>query len=288
MTDADLIVQLLSKENSSRDPSDLQVIAKYLESLKFIADMKEETSEETVHSLAACIKTELFSEGEVSPRQTVFREGDRGTKFYIILSGEVSFYISVTTKDELTLEEEISQLKVKSACTADTFGELALLQDKPRAATVICDTDCCFGVVSKEDYNKVIGQHSQKLLQTKLAFLELLPIFSGWRRHNIAKLTYSLIEESFVLHKVVFKENEPSDSIFIVRNGEFRLIQTLTTVNDGPLQRRRFTKLHIASLGVGELIGVSEVIDKRSRKYTCVCASSRGTLLRLSEEVGAT
>ena len=39
-----------------------------------------------------------------------------------------------------------------------SFGEGALLNDKPRAATVKCKNNCYFAVLSKKDYSESIGQ----------------------------------------------------------------------------------------------------------------------------------
>jgi CRP-like cAMP-binding protein len=36
------------------------------------------------------------------------------------------------------------------------FGELALLTNKPRAATLKCLTDCHFAVISKNVYDRVL------------------------------------------------------------------------------------------------------------------------------------
>ena len=36
------------------------------------------------------------------------------------------------------------------------FGELALLSDKPRAATVRCLTDCTLAVIGRQDYLKLL------------------------------------------------------------------------------------------------------------------------------------
>lgn len=42
--------------------------------------------------------------------------------------------------------------------TGKSFGELALIKHKPRAATIKCVTDCHFAVMSKQDYKKVLSR----------------------------------------------------------------------------------------------------------------------------------
>ena len=46
------------------------------------------------------------------------------------------------------------------------FGELALINNEARAATIVCKTDCYFGVLSREDYSSSIGK-IQDIANTK-------------------------------------------------------------------------------------------------------------------------
>lgn len=41
--------------------------------------------------------------------------------------------------------------------TGAAFGELAILENKPRAATVVCKTDCLFASLHKTDYRNILG-----------------------------------------------------------------------------------------------------------------------------------
>jgi CRP-like cAMP-binding protein len=199
----------------------------------------------------------------------------------------VAFYISDTTPDAAS-QKAVPLTLAGTASSGAAFGELALLQDRPRAATVICEADSSLGVICKNDYDLIIGRYDQQILQTKVDFLRSLPIFKEWRRYNLAKLTYYMESEQFTKHKVVFKENEPATSVFIVKEGEFKLIKTLKTVDDGPLQKKKYKKAHIATLGVGELVGVAELIDKTPRVHACLCSSSSGVLYRIKAKVRLT
>jgi CRP-like cAMP-binding protein len=254
--------------------------------LKFVQKVKEETSLETVYDLAKSVNLENFKEGKVGSRQFVFKEGERGSKFFIILTGRVAYYVNTKTSGADNAEEA-GQLKAGTAESGGSFGELALLQEKPRAASVFCETDCSFGVIDKEDYVRIIGRHQHRVLEAKISFLASLTIFSGWTRHSIAKLTYWMTEQDYVRHKTIFKESNPSDAVYIIQDGEFKLYQTIKTAESNSLHHRRH-KVHIATLGKGELLGVTEVLEKSNWRTTCECSSSHGRLLKFKVEVNTT
>lgn len=52
--------------------------------------------------------------------------------------------------------------------TGGSFGELALINDEPRAATVKTLSECAFGVLKQKDFmrilKKAIDQHNDKKL----------------------------------------------------------------------------------------------------------------------------
>ncbi|MGH8499504.1 MAG: Crp/Fnr family transcriptional regulator, partial [Methylococcales bacterium] len=73
----------------------------------------------------------------------VINEGDDSASFHFILSGTVRVYVSDESGKELTLSMDGS---------GKYFGELALLDDAPRSASVItCEKVTC-GIISKADF----------------------------------------------------------------------------------------------------------------------------------------
>ena len=55
-------------------------------------------------------------------------------------------------------EQRLAEVKVSKA--GDSFGELALLEHKPRAATIITLEDTHFAVLEKEYYNQILSKNS--------------------------------------------------------------------------------------------------------------------------------
>ena len=61
---------------------------------------------------------------------------------------------------ESTLFFEVVSLK-----SGKSFGELALIKNKPRAATIKCSEDCHFAVMNKTDYERILSKIEQKNLE---------------------------------------------------------------------------------------------------------------------------
>ena len=47
-------------------------------------------------------------------------------------------------------------VEVHKLSEGGSFGELALINDKPRAATLTCLSDCIFAVIGRADYQKFL------------------------------------------------------------------------------------------------------------------------------------
>lgn len=84
------------------------------------------------------------------------------------------YNFDVQNQIQLTPEEKknLSQIKrflrfewFTEACVlkeGQTFGELALTNNAPRAASVLSITDCELAAISRDDYEKVIKRIEQK------------------------------------------------------------------------------------------------------------------------------
>lgn len=92
--------------------------------------------------LARIGSEESFPKGE-----TLFREGDQGDKFYLVLEGAVRISRQVPGLGE----EALAVLRPGSA-----FGDLALIDDAPRSADAFAHESCRLFVVRKEDLEDLL------------------------------------------------------------------------------------------------------------------------------------
>ena len=116
--------------------------------------------------------------------------------------------------------EDDGFIQVAKLVDGSSFGELALLEQKPRAATIRCLTNSHFMVLSKNDYNRVIGKIERRTYNDKINFLRNIPVFSLLTRTSLGKMTYYFETKNCIRDAILYKEGDPAEYVYIVKQGE--------------------------------------------------------------------
>ncbi|XP_068265888.1 rap guanine nucleotide exchange factor 3 isoform X3 [Nyctibius grandis] len=142
-----LLTMALRKPPAQRTEDELELIFEELLHIKAVAHLSNSVKRE----LAAV----LMFESHQRAGTVLFSQGDKGTSWYIIWKGSVNV---VTHGKGLvaTLHE------------GDDFGQLALVNDAPRAATIILREDNChFLRVDKQDFNRILKDVEANTMRLK-------------------------------------------------------------------------------------------------------------------------
>ncbi|MCJ1320856.1 hypothetical protein MMC15_006197 [Xylographa vitiligo] len=97
--------------------------------------------------IADALETQKFPAGS-----TIIREGDPGEAFYLLESGGAAVYKRETGQKALTMYKK-----------GDYFGELALLDDKPRAASVVSTEEVKVATLGKEGFLRLLGPVEERM-----------------------------------------------------------------------------------------------------------------------------
>jgi CRP/FNR family transcriptional regulator, cyclic AMP receptor protein len=84
---------------------------------------------------------------EVEEGKALTREGQSGSEFFVIVEGEVS-----VTKDGS---------EIRTLGPGDFFGEIALLEDTPRTATVTAKTPLRFFVLTRQAFRSLLAHQPE-------------------------------------------------------------------------------------------------------------------------------
>ena len=110
--------------------------------------------------------------------------------------------------------------EVNILSSGEVFGELSILSDKPRAATIIAKTRVVLGVLSKDSFQKLIGSFTERRLNDKIDFLQSLPIFKSWSKIFLLKVSFYFSLRRMSWNQVLFREGSPSNSIYFIKEGD--------------------------------------------------------------------
>ena len=128
-----------------RQLSDLAYLISVTKEIKLFKDLSQKQGE---NAHTSCCQYLLYD--FIPANQYVFRYGDSGTKFFILLSGAVTIEIPVNDSGQITFTE------IMTFTPGSSFGELALESSKPRSASALCKSDSHFLVLLKKDYSTLI------------------------------------------------------------------------------------------------------------------------------------
>jgi cAMP-dependent protein kinase regulator len=108
---------------------------------------------EVLQEYEILLVADALQEVTPSPATEIVKQGDRGDEFFIILEGECRVWKQEEGED---VPHEVAVLG-----TGAFFGELALIRDSPRAATVVAGSDCKLIKLDRANFHRLLGPCSQ-------------------------------------------------------------------------------------------------------------------------------
>ncbi len=107
----------------------------------------------------------LVTPVDVAAGREFMREGEVGREFFVVISGEAKIL-----RDGAV---------VATRGPGNFFGEIALLLDQPRTASVIADTDMSLEVIERRDFKAFLGEHPELYEPLLAAAAERLAALEG-------------------------------------------------------------------------------------------------------------
>lgn len=214
----------------------------------------------------------LFMNLTASQMETIVNEMylldiEKGNK--IITQGDVGNHCYVVEKG--TFDIYVHDVNVASLGAGKCFGELALMYNAPRAATVMSTEPSKVWVIDRWAYRKCLKATGESRLQEVRAFLETVDLLKSLQKTEMDNLATAMEEVSFKNESVVIQQGDVGRSMFIVNNGTLEVL-----IDDNG------TSSVVAKYKAGDYFGERALLNKEERKAT-VKSTSDCTLLQLDE-----
>jgi CRP/FNR family cyclic AMP-dependent transcriptional regulator len=146
----------------------------------------QDLEEGEIHQVLTRTVPRVFPAGEV-----IIREGDPGDSLFIMQSGEVE----ITKQLTLVLDEDTPKERVFIRLNAENgvyFGEMALLENETRSATVTALTDCSLLELQQKDFLDLIEHNPAMGVKLLLRLAQVLSRHLRKTNQDVVKLTTAL------------------------------------------------------------------------------------------------
>lgn len=223
-------------------------------------------------SAAFIALTERMNLHQAEPGEILIAEGEYASSMYVIIQGTVRVVRDV---------DNGAEMRLASLSDGTFFGEMALLSDAPRTASVIADDETMLFEISRELLEEITAEypqvqqvmqrfHRNRMLTNLLKTSPLFAPFSpGDKRSLIQKFKSREVEPG----RLLITRAQPGNGLFVLLSGRCDVL------TEGPDGR----EVVLAELREGDVFGEMSVLFQQSASAS-VRATTPCTVLRLAKE----
>eukprot|EP00347_Sterkiella_histriomuscorum_P006060 403354217 len=112
----------------------------------------------------------------------------------------------------------------------DSFGEMALLYNRPRFATIETETDTHFLTLDQKEFDILIKEVQEKQMNEELKTIKKFPIFGQLTKLTLHKLYLYIKIVKLKRGQIVYKEDDQVTHLYLIKSGEFETKRNLKYV----------------------------------------------------------
>ena len=214
----------------------------------------------------------------------VIQQGDVGDYFYVVEKGEFDIYVNKSGKLEAGPDGLGS--KVGAVGPGGSFGELALMYNAPRAATVVSAEQSTLWALDRVTFRRILMDSAFQRRRMYEGFLEEVPLLASLTPYERSKIADALETKKFPPGTTIIQEGDVGESFYILESGEAKVYKRgvekpvnsyhkgdyfgeLALLNDAPRAASvvSTTEVKVATLGKNgfqRLLGPVEGIMRRN------------------------
>ncbi|KAJ8612110.1 hypothetical protein CTAYLR_002461 [Chrysophaeum taylorii] len=210
---------------------------------------------------------DTFMEVKFSAGTTIMRQGDKGETFYVVESGTCEVLL------------DAHKAPVATPTKGNTFGELALMYNTPRAATVAAKTDVTCWKIDRREFRLILAHNARLRSESYKTLLKEVKLRGKTNERLLAdclteeqltKLADCMDEEDVPAGHNIIVEGEEGNTFYVIAEGDVEI----STAKDGVVGT--FTK--------GAYFGDRALVADEKRAATCKAIKNGVKVLAVDRE----
>ncbi|XP_041110763.1 cAMP-dependent protein kinase type II-beta regulatory subunit-like isoform X1 [Polyodon spathula] len=149
----------------------------------------------------------------VSPGEHVIDQDDDGDNFYVIERGTYDISVKVDGID----------CCIGTYNNRGSFGELALMYNTPRAATIIATSPGALWGLDRLTFRRIIVKNNAKKKRMYEIFIETLPLLKSLKPSERMKVVDVIGSKMYKDGERIIAQGDSADSFYIVESGEVKI-----------------------------------------------------------------
>ena len=162
---------------------------------------------------------DAMDERKAKPGDYIIKQGEEGDNLYVVESGVLSCSKLFAGNSEPTF--------LKKFHPGDSFGELALLYNAPRAATIVADNDAVLWSLDRNTFTHIVKDAASKKREKYEAFLTKVQLLSTMDSYERSKLADAFKEEAYQPGEFIIREGEEGNVFYFIESGQCIATKTL-------------------------------------------------------------
>ena len=198
------------KKEIARDPATTKLLKDCMRENPLFKRCRDEETDELVGQ---------FEQVSYGASKQIITQGETGDTFYVIESGICDAFIKGTSK------------AVASPARGMGFGELALMYNTPRAASITARTDVVLWKIERQEYRLVLASHAQKRSKEYKELLSEVVLQNEGKTKKkllkdcitdsqMTKLADAMDEDNVAAGHNIICEGDEGHTFFIIADGE--------------------------------------------------------------------
>ncbi|KAM4023292.1 cAMP-dependent protein kinase type II-alpha regulatory subunit [Anomaloglossus baeobatrachus] len=158
-------------------------------------------------------------ERRVEPQEHVIDQNDDGDNFYVIERGLYDIFVARDGQSRCVGRYD----------NHGSFGELALMYNTPRAATIVATTDGALWGLDRVTFRRIILKNNAKKRKMYEIFVESVPILKSLELSERMKIVDVIGEKIYKDGDRIIAQGDKADCFYIVESGEVKIMMKSKT-----------------------------------------------------------
>ncbi|CAM9504623.1 unnamed protein product [Chrysoparadoxa australica] len=208
-----------------------------------------------------------FQPRDIEVDTVVIKQGEQGDDFFVVETGALAVFVMFPGGTE--------DVEVRAPYTqGETFGELALMYNNPRAATIKAKEQSKVWVISRQTVRAILTKQKMNDMKQREGLLQDVSI--GGKKltallspSELAQLAAALDSESFQAGDCIVRQGESGDAFYIIESGE---VSVFKYENKDNCKGGYGDQVH--TLKAGDYFGERALLSEETRAASCVASEN--------------